>query len=369
MYKLLILFIFFSTCVVGQGNIPVTNQATSTEKEQEEVEIEREEKSLKLKEASAQQKVIQTNVSQLYRAISTISFSTHRKSPTAIQQEELEKHLKSLEKLNNESFEYHLFNYKVGNYDFSRIESLQKAAKLKPNDITVLKELSAYAHILNNDKALKKHLSTLNSMRVFSKDLELLANNLLQSLPKNTVLITHGANDTYPLLIQQKIKNVRQDVEIISLEHLQSMDYRKRLKKEGIKMPKSNIIDTDFFGEFIQLNKTKNIVVAPSVPRFYIEKGEQINTVGLGYTMFGAEQNEFNKSRYENGLKNQISNHVVNSKGRNPMLSNYLPFLFEVRNQYVEDKNVGAIDEIENLLLRIAKLSNKQTQVKALLNK
>ncbi len=367
MYKLLILFVFFSLVAAAQTIPPVTNQNNSPEIQREKIN-ELDVKSVKAIPINSQLEVFEMNVNHLQSELKSIALSPIRKTPTPIQQQQMENQLKEIKRINENSFQYHLLNYQVGNYDFSKIESLKEAAKIRPNDVSVLKEFSAYSYIMNDEEELRKYLNSLNSMRIFSMDLELFAVSLLHSLPKNTYLITHGESDTYPLLIQQKIKNIRKDVEIISLEHLQSMDYRNRLKKEGFRMPKSNVIGTDFFAEFMQLNKTKFIVVAPSVPRSYIEKGDKLNAVGFGYFLFDYKQTNANKTIYENELKSLISKHV--DRGiKSDVISNYLPFLFEVRNQYIEKKDVRAIDEIEKLILRIAQLSNKETQVKALLNK
>src|SRR5690606_37022717 len=141
------------------------------------------------------------------------------------------------------------------------------------------------------------------------------------------------------------IKNVRNDVEIISLEHLQSVDYRKRLKKEGFKLPNSAVVDTDFFREFMELNKGKSMVAAPSLPVAYLSKGEKLNSAGLGYYLFQNSDKNFNTSRYEKELKTVIAEHVNRGKSSD-VISNYLPYLFDVRNKYLKKSDANSIEEI-----------------------
>jgi len=332
MHKLLILFVFFSLAVAAQNNSNTTNQNNSKGKESkavEEVQIQSTSKEV----VNAQSKSYELNVSELQFELKSISTYSTRKTPTALQQEQLHARLKEIELMNDQSFEYHLLKYQIGNYDFTKIESLEEAEKLKPNDAKVMKEFSAYYYIINNEKELNKYLGRLDALRFFTKDLELYANNVLQSLPSNSVLICHGEQDTYPLLIQQKIKSLRLDVEIISLDHLQSDEYRKRLKNTGFKIPKNDIIDTQFFAEF------ENNV-----------------------------SDDYNLKLYEKGLKNEISNHVNQTK-QGSLLTNYLPFLFSVRNVYIEKGDKSSMEEIEAIIVKIGKYSYTSKQVNSLLNK
>ena len=370
MYKLLMFSLFFSTLSVAQTIPPASNQQNSVVNEQEKEE-QLQIDVMTSKDKSAQTIIFTSYVQQIQAELDVFSFSTSRKSPTVLEHQEMQAQLEILKAINAQSFEYNLLNYQVGNYDFTRLENLRAAERLQPNNASVLKELSAHSYIMNDEVALKKYLGKLSTQQIFSKDLQLYAENTLQSLPKNAVLITHGEKDTYPLLIQQKIKNSRADVEIISLDHLQSEEYRKRLKKSGFILPKSDFIDTRYFGEFMQLNKSKNIVVAASVPRTYLTKGgSNMKTVGLGitYSSLASYYDALNLQLYEKSMKVAIEQHVNQAKEKQ-LLGNYLPFLFSVRNECISKNDANKTADIERLILKIARLSNKEQQVKSLLSK
>lgn len=371
MYKLLILFVFFSLFSFAQVETPMRNQNSNSieleEKSKKKIK-QIETQSLKAKPYAAQREVFLSNVDYLQSELKTISLSSIRKSPTPYQQSQMEAYLKEIGRLNGNSFEYHLLNYQVGNYDFSKIESLKAAEKLKSNDVYVLKELSAYSYIQNDQKGLINYLNKLNSQRAFSKDLEVYAANVLKSLPENSVFLSHGESDTYPLLIQQKLNNIGKSVEIISLDHLQSKDYRNRLKLKGFNMPNSEIIDTDFFINFVELNKSKNIIAATSIPQPYLKKGKGMNTVGLGFSFEKSKVDDYNLKYYNSELKTSIENHVNTAKDTQ-ILTNYLPFLFSVRNIYIENGDNKSLNEIEMLMMNIGKKTNKSNQINLLLNK
>ncbi|HLW30355.1 MAG TPA: hypothetical protein VKX29_05820 [Brumimicrobium sp.] len=370
MYRLLLLFVILSVFARTQEAPKVNNQSNSLEPAVKK-EIKAETDAFVPMEQTVQMKLFTSNVQEIQAELNAISISSTRKSPTQLELQKMQSDLEVLKVVNSKSFEYNLLNYQVGNYDFSRIESLKAAERLQPNHAIVLKELSAYSYIKNDVVSLKKYLNKLSSQQFFSKDLQLYAESTLLSLPVNSVLVTHGDQDTYPLLIQQKLKNTRLDLEIISLDHLQSDDYRKRMKMNGFLFPESDYIDVQFFKAFMHLNRNKNIVVASSVPRSYLSNVDgDMKTVGIGIAFQGFDQygDKENVKLYEKTMKLLIEQHIQISKDKG-LLGNYLPFLFSVRNNYISNNELDKITEIESVILQIAELSNKYQQVNTLLSK
>ena len=304
----------------------------------------------------------------LQQTLTEIKQMSSQKTPTPKQVQKLNYELIKIKNVNENAFEYHLYNYKVGNYDFDRIDDLKTAARLQPNHPEVLKSLSAYHYILDDESSLKQHLSKMNAAKHFSTELTDFANDVLHSLPKKSILLTHGDDDTYPLLIEQYVNSTRKDIQIISLDHLQSEVYRERLKKQGFNMPKSNIINTSYFKEFVSLNKN-NLVIATSVPKSYLQKVQgKIEVEGLGFRVEKQDKVEANNrlvKLYESTIKPSLQS----KKGTRyqKVLSNYLPLLFEVRNYWIELGDIEKVKGVESEIIDIARRTDKLEQISKML--
>ena len=369
-YKTLIFsFLFLFSALSQSGNTnSVESSKENSKKSIQRSDIELQEKSIQRIESK---NVIQFNTvaMNLQTEINQLMQLNTRKTPTILEQNKLETQLAQLKILNNKSFEYYLFYYQVGNYDFSRIKSLKKAEKLKPYAAGVLKDLSAYYFIKNQPNQLDKYLHKMNSMKLFSSASLEYAQDVLESLPSNTILITHGDNDTYPLLIKQEVNNIRKDVQIISLDHLQSEEFRKKLKKQGLMMPNSSVIDTQYLNSLLRLNSFKSILVSGSVPRAYLNQAiNSPKVTGLAFSVTSKKGSKgFNLKQYYK-LKERISAYLEND-AQSSLLENYLPFLFEVRNQLITDNRKMELQEIEQMIREIGRKTKQIKKVNTLLNK
>lgn len=303
---------------------------------------------------------------KIQKTFDEIKQMSDQKTPTSQQVQKLNYELIKIENANQNAFEYYLYNYKIGNYDFDKIDDLKMAAKLQPNHPEVLKSLSAYYYIQENKELLKQQLVKMHSGKHFSSELSGFAEDVLKSMPENAVLITHGEDDTYPLLIEQYVNKTRQDVKIISLDHLQSEDFRNKLKKEGLAIPTGRKVNTAFFKDVVSQNPG-NIVVATTVPKSYLNTiSNTIIVEGLGFKM---SENSKTKSQqkklvmlYEQQI-NKTLNQKINSGGYRNLLGNYLPFLFEIRNYWIDKGDHGKVVEVENQIMKIGKQTNRLEQI------
>lgn len=316
-----------------------------------------------------QQRIVQirTVSAELAATLNKAGRMTTRKTFTNEQKETLNKGVQQLAEIDQNSFEFHLYTYLKTPYNFDEIEALKKAEQLNAYDFSVLTSFSAYHYILGDIGALNNYLNKLYSGKYFNQQLMDYAELTLESLPKNTVLITHGKNDTYPLLIQQYVKNVRSDVEIISLDHLLSKTYQLNLKKKGFNMPKRETIDTKYLKEFVQMNSNRLMVCSNALPQPYL-LAVASKTVVLGYGRGQVDQSAADKQNmdyYKDVLSDKLPQLIQGND--KVLLGNSLPLLFSVRNMFIESGNIAEAAKAENWILQIANRIGKSNEVKALL--
>ncbi len=339
--------------------IPQTNNSVN-EPLQEEVQSETVSKSIR----SQKRQQIDNVSSSLSLTVSQASRMSTQKNFTKDQIRELNKGVQELKRIDKTSFEYHLYNYLKSPFDFDEIQSLRKAESLNAYNYAVLYSFSAYHYIQGNESDLNNYLSKLFQGKYFNDNLLQSAELCLRSLPKNTVLISHGKDDTYPLLINQKIKKLRSDVEVISLEHLLSEDYRLKLMKRGFDVPERELIDIEFLNQFLLNNSDKNIVCANTLPSNYLKALDvKLSVVGFGFS--SVNKQSINVQFYERDFVNTLPSLLA--KRNNVALSNSLPLLFDVRNYYIEKRKYNQSDEIEQWLRSIGRLLGKVEQINSLL--
>lgn len=316
--------------------------------------------------ASVQSSVVSNASLNIQKTFEDIKNMSSQKTPTSKQIQKLNYELIKIKNVNQNAFEYYLYSYKIGNYDFDRIEDLKMAANLQPNHPEVIKSLSAYHYIQGNNESLKQQLTKMHSAKHFSTQLTGFAEDVLKSMPENAILITHGEDDTYPLLMEQFVHEIRQDVKIISLDHLQSADFRDKLKKDGLVIPTGNIIDTKFFKEFVNQNSEK-LVVATSLPKSYLGTvSNSITVEGLGFRISSGNKTNSQQKKLVKLYDEQINKSLIqkiNSGDYNKLLGNYLPLLFEVRNYWIDNGDGERVEEVESQIINIGKQTNKLEQI------
>jgi hypothetical protein len=315
--------------------------------------------------ATKKQLELQTLSSSISTTLYRASRMSTQRSFTSEQLNQLEKDVNKLKALDKNSFQYHLYNYLKKPYNFQEIESLKAAERMNAYDYSVLSSFAAYYYIQNDDANLKRYLKVLDQGKYYDVQLSKLAKLTLKSLPTNAILITHGKDDTFPLLIEQKIKSTRPDVEIICLDHLISETFRKKLMDRGFNIPDNEIVNTEFLKAFMKQNNAKNLFVASSFPRPYlISIPGTLHVVGLA--MSAKASNEDNVQYYHKVLKPELQG-LLNSN-QLTVLTNILPLLFEVRNEFIDKGDHKNIQETEHWLRLIGTKVGKMKQINALLN-
>ena len=379
-----ITFLFIHIVFVAQINAqevtpaaPTNSNSTIQFEEREEVEQELEISSpqpkaaTKIKLKSEKKVVTQTEKVQQYsKAIRTFNLvetksnqNTLQRNPTVKEQQVLDHSLKQMEESEYLGVDFYLAHYKVGNYDMSKLHYLEKAYSLNPEDKEIIKHLVGAYFILENTEKLDKKIGEMSSGNIFETDYYAYANDVVVGLMKNATLISHGDKDTYPLIKVLREQN-RRDVTLINLDFLQSKDYRSNLSKKGYVLPHQDVINADYLSAFCNLNSAKNIQIAYSVPKNYVQN--MVSSLYVRGLTF-----EFTKSKKDVFAQNlSFFNYVKNSpllRSQSPLSnqlkSNYMPSLLILKKGYVKENNTVKVIEIEAFLKQIAEKSNKKEEL------
>lgn len=311
-----------------------------------------------------------SSVSTSFSAAKQIS-STQRtqRTPSSTQQEQMDSYVSLLEKSAPESFEYHYFKYIAGNYNVDLIDHLKKAEVLKPNNSDVQIQMAAYYLIINDPKSALTYLQKLVQSTRLNKEVLDYARDLLLSAPDNGTLITHGFDDTYAVAYLQLSDNVRTDVQLISLDFLQSAEYKQKLQHTGYKIPERSVVDVQFFTEFCFQNSHKLLGISLTTPKEYLKGIEQnIFVTGLVFE-YHSELNYSNFYRndylWNEVLQKTVIDSAMTEKAKQ-LSSNYLPMLLYLRKTYAQAGEKEKVAEIDKALDKVAIQSKKYDQVQKL---
>ncbi|MDX1653137.1 MAG: hypothetical protein R3277_11625 [Brumimicrobium sp.] len=374
------LFLILTVCLVSCGGLAQSNNV-STESEKKTVKSKSaqqpaiknevfEESANEISVSEAQSSILNQASLNIEKILGEVRQRNESKNPTSKQQQKLNIELAKIESVNKYSFEYYLYNYRISNYDFSKFDDLKAAEQLRPNHPQVIKEMTAYHYINAHEKEFREYLNKLKMGGYYSFVLNDFAGDMLKSLPQNAVLITHGEEDTYPILIQQYLNNIRKDVSVVSLNYLQSEVYRNKLRDNGISIPSGDYIDHEFFHSLLIKNKGKEFIASSSIPSVYFDKiRSDIGVNGLGFQLkkeLSSSERRKMIDKFENDIKIGLEK-KINSGQYRTVLSNYLPMLFEIRNYWIDENNANERMYIEKLILDIGRQTNKTELVKKLL--
>lgn len=302
-----------------------------------------------------------------YSKIQASSQYTQR-TPTSGQQQLMDDAVDYFEANAPNSFEYHYFRYTAGGYDVSLKEHLLKAEQLKPNNSDVQIQMSALYTIEGNDTKAIEYLDKLKASSRLSNSVINYGVDLLTSVPKNGTLITHGFDDFNAAYYQQKKNKIRTDVQIISLDYLQSDEYRKKLKNKGYTIPVSKVVDVNYFKEFVSKNASKSIAVSMTVPKQYLSLVvDKLYVTGLVFEYHNDAYSNFerNKELWNSDLKKHLIIDAIDQKGKT-LTANYLPMLLQLNKVYTEAGENTKADEISKVMDQIGALCNKYEQVQQL---
>jgi len=273
--------------------------------------------------------------------------SNFQRTPLLSEQQEMDAKVKQLEALSPNSWEYQLAFYSAGNYNLERAPAMEQAFELNQENTEVQKQYFSLKFISGDTVSAENTLSLMSVNDIISLEVERYTNDVLTSCTMNSTLITHGFEDTYGALFNQFSHQIRSDVKVISLDFLQSPQFRKELEGQGYVLPKYTKIDVAYLSQFCFLNAEKDLFISVTIPRNYLEPlSKKLFPVGLTFQYAERPADDL-PIRQENLWFYQLNKYGLNEgEERSKFAMNYMPLLMYLEKKYMEEGN-------EVLLLQI----------------
>jgi hypothetical protein len=322
---------------------------------------------------SKQQLQITTTSNQLASMSATIDLQRTQRNPSEQDQIQMDNDVQLLGQLAPESFEYNLYAYISGNYDVSKVPYLKKAAQLQPTNKDVIVQYVAYYVSLGE---MEKAINYLDQWETsFSRDFSdiVYAKDVMNSVDENGILVVHGINDTYSVLFQQLRNKLRPDVQIVSLELLQSEQYRITLTSNGVILPETTLIDRSYLESLCRRNADRSLSLAMTIPREYLGGlSDQLFAVGLTfvYSKYSGFDNFYmNEFLWNTKLSKELVKELDQSDKelKSQLVTNYLPMLLQLRQVYVQKNDTSQVREIDKVVAKIAKASGKEEAIQKII--
>ena len=291
-----------------------------------------------------------------------------QRTPSAQQQQEMDEAVGYFEANAPNSFEHHYFKYVSGNYDVSLVSHLRKAETIRPGNTDVKVQMAAY-HIINRETdSAATYVNAIMESGRLEQNVIHYGTDILASVPKNGVLITHGFDDTYSVWKKQQIDGMRKDVKLISLDFMQSEHYRKLLLADGFKLPAGTTINVDYLKEFCALNASKNLSISMTTPKeYFVPIQSKLYVTGL---VFEYHEDEFNNFERNDKLWNEVlSKHLVDNatdEKSKQLSANYLPMILQLRKVYGQQGEEKKVNEMDAAADKVSLQCKKYEQVQQL---
>ena len=315
---------------------------------------------------SSSESALQLVTSTFTLAKQMASSQRSQRSPTVDQQVQMDNLVQVLEKSSPESFEYHYFKFVAGNYSVALVEHLKKAELLRPTNPDVHIQFVAYYWCMNEKRKALPYLEKLMGSGRLNWSILNYSKDLLRSVPSQGTLVTHGMEDSYACLYLQISEGIRTDVNVISLDLLQSEAIQKQLLVYGFNLPQNSTIDVAYLNEFCVQNNTRNIALSMTIPKEYllpIQENLFVTGLVLEYKTDLSYQNSArNEYLWNYEFIKLIIMDASNEKERQ-LTANYLPMLLILRNTYKLTNETEKLALIEEVLTQVAVQSRKQKQI------
>lgn len=262
------------------------------------------------------------------------------------------------------SFEKHFYTYLLSKYDPNQFSELQQAAQLEPAKTEVQQELVAFGVAVNNQNLADSVTREMIAQNKITDGLLSYATDMVNSVPASGTLLLHGYTELIPVNYEKNTLG-RDDLQLISVDLMQSPDYQASLASKGYVMPNSTFVDTAFVQNFCALNVSKNLYISMSFPKEYFQgMSSSLHPVGLtfAYDQSTLDYNAWNISLIETKWKTRELG-IGKDQQSDALSANYLPTLLSVSRLYEEYNKTEEVKEMNYIIMSVATRARKTGQL------
>jgi hypothetical protein len=263
------------------------------------------------------------------------------------------------------SFEKHFYTYLLSKYNPKQFPELRQAANLEPTKTEVQQELAVYGVAVNDQQLADSVAVQMIAQNKISGGLLSYATDMVNSVPENGTLLLHGYTELIPVNYEKNTLG-RDDIQLISVDLMQSPEYQATLTAQGFVMPNSTFVDTTFVQTFCALNTSKNLFLSMSFPKEYFQGiASALNPVGLTFAYEQSATFDYNAwnialvetkwKKYELGIGKDPQSDALSA--------NYLPALLSVSRLYEEYNKTEDVKEIDHIIMSVATRARKTGQL------
>lgn len=269
----------------------------------------------------------------------------------------------------------HLMWWDSGN-DETKRSFLLKAHEIAPDDTRAFDDLMIYYEILRDKPNFNKMCMKMYEISELPASLMNWGYNVLAELDENAIVFVQGDNDTYALWLTQSVKQFRTDVTIVNTSLIKMDEYRDRMLKELKYKPYAGK-NLDLLSFMIRNGNGRSIHVSSSAIEVFKNSPEMesLYLIGLTYKysteMFdnvSVIRRNYEKRYLLDYLSEQFVVHPSDdiAEGFDAL---YLPSMVKLYWHYEASEEKEAMENLKELIDRIAKRTGSEDKVKELITK
>jgi len=289
-----------------------------------------------------------------------------RRSASPVEQMNMDQSVQYYQKAVPESFETHFYTYLAGHYNVDLYPELRAAAAIDGENTEVKKQEAAYFIIMSETDSAVGKIRELIDSEVISPGQLAYANDLLVSGQENSTIVMHGFDDMLSAYYVQNNSGVRQDVELLSLDFMQSHLYRSHWTNKDMVLPQTEMIDTAYLAELCRLNADRTLQLSLTIPKDYFTGiKSELYPVGLTFQYSETPVDNYTKNNalWMSEMRKELVHHPMNDSG-DKWSPNYLLMMITLRKQLIELNELKRAEVLNQAILELGARNNAGTKVK-----